>query len=377
MVFPGAFGGLMSRETHALRWLVISALISACNPTLPPASAFLAGDGDASVDASDADASDLDAGLDGSVVVVPDGGTDGGVIVQIDAGTDGGIIVIVPDAGPVDAGPKPVGGGCSSNADCVDGNCYTQAPGGYCTQTCGNGGTCPTGSTCSLTLGGYCVQSCSATTDCRDGYSCQFGTCQAAYCRSDFQCSGGQVCDLNQGVCVFHLSCQTNVDCKAGQSCQGGTCNGTTAAACTSNSQCPSGETCGRTGVCSGGTAASPAAGQIGATCNGFGGGRCTQGPQPQCFGQNENFSGGYCTSSCQSDSQCGTSALCATLHDGNGQQVPLCLRSCGTNADCRPQYNCVSYSGKSFCLNQCVSNADCPNPLTQTCNVTTGLCSP
>jgi hypothetical protein len=65
------------------------------------------------------------------------------------------------------------------------------------------------------------------------------------------------------------------------------------------------------------------------------------------------------------------------TLFDTNGQQVPLCLESCRNNAGCRPGYNCVVYQNQSFCLNQCQSNADCPDPETQVCDTTTGLCSP
>jgi hypothetical protein len=29
------------------------------------------------------------------------------------------------------------------------------------------------------------------------------------------------------------------------------------------------------------------------------------------------------------------------------------------------------------FCLNACQNNTDCPDPTTQVCNPTTGLCSP
>lgn len=352
-------------------WIVAAVLLAGCNPTLPPAAAFLPHDADASF----SDGGETDAGPDDGGVVGADGGTDGGIVVEE---KDGGLLP--PDGGHAthDAGvPQAIGGGCASDADCVGGGCYADAPGGYCTQSCANGAPCPTGSACSVQLGNYCVQTCTMTADCRDGYSCQGGACLAAYCQADFQCTGGKVCDPNLRVCVTHLSCDTNVDCPAGQSCQNGACDGTTASGCTSNSDCPAGESCGRNGVCSGGTSMGPSAGQIGATCTGFGGGRCTQGPQPQCLGQNQNFSGGYCTSSCQATSDCGQNNVCAKLSDERGNFVPLCLQSCTSNAGCRPQYNCVAFQGQSFCLNQCKSNADCPLPLSQTCNVTTGLCSP
>jgi Cys-rich repeat protein len=360
-------------------------VLAACNLSLPPESALRAND--AGLDGGDAELADggaSDASTDA-------GETDGGRVATIDAGPvepDAGIIVVSTDAGePRDAGVVvidagvglPVGGGCSSNADCAGGTCDTQAPGGYCTQTCGNGGACPSGSTCAFLLGNYCVQSCGFSADCRSGYSCQGGTCLASYCQSSFQCAQGQTCDMTQGVCVN--VCRTNMDCQQGQACQNGTCVAAMASGCSANSDCPTGETCTNHGVCSGGSSRGPAAGQIGASCsgNGFGGGgaSCQQGPQPECLGANRNFSGGYCSSSCQQGADCGSGNVCAHLLDQNGNAQPLCLESCSADSDCRPQYNCVTYGGQSFCLNQCQSNADCPDPTTQTCNTVTGLCSP
>ncbi len=246
--------------TARTRWTIPAlltsvALAAGCDPLLPPEADLLDGGSDGGALLLDGGVPDGSVASDSGIVLEPDGGIysytppDSGVVIsgedagvtEADAGTpesDGGPERVdaggrVPDAGhevdaglpevdaglpevdaglpEVDAGqPAPVGSGCGANADCASGNCYTQSPGGYCTQTCGQG--CPSGSACDYGLGGYCVQSCTANSDCRDGYSCQFqlggNICLEAMCQFNFQCGQGTTCSSDSN-CPSYETCDT------------------------------------------------------------------------------------------------------------------------------------------------------------------------
>lgn len=97
-------------------------------------------------------------------------------------------LVIVPDMSRV---RRPIGGACSTAADCVEGlDCLLnlndkalEFPGGYCSKLCelNTQNPCGTGASCvpfytpegSQTAVNYCARNCLILTDCRDNkYSC-------------------------------------------------------------------------------------------------------------------------------------------------------------------------------------------------------------
>ncbi len=55
-----------------------------------------------------------------------------------------------------------------------------------------------------------------------------------------------------------------------------------------------------------------------------------------------QGFPAGYCTSSCTSDAQCGSTGVCLIDENGSG----LCLAACGSDANCREDYTCQNVSG-------------------------------
>jgi hypothetical protein len=228
---------------RAAQVILATLFVAGCDPLLPPQASLLGSDAgadagtDAAVDDSDAgppsietEAADAGFAPDGSAPFdAGDTASDDAGNGELDAGTswpDAGVAldagltepdagVPEPDAGveAVDAGPLPIGGGCGDASDCSTGMCYTNAPGGYCTQACGGG--CPSGSTCDYGLGGYCVQGCQSNSDCRDGYTCQYQlggrACLVAYCFASWQCPGNLVCNTSVGACFS--PCHTPSDC--------------------------------------------------------------------------------------------------------------------------------------------------------------------
>lgn len=59
-----------------------------------------------------------------------------------------------------------------------------------------------------------------------------------------------------------------------------------------------------------------------------------------------QGFPAGYCTSSCTSDAQCGSTGVC--LIDDTGG---LCLASCDSDANCREGYTCQNVNGVQACF--------------------------
>ncbi len=59
-----------------------------------------------------------------------------------------------------------------------------------------------------------------------------------------------------------------------------------------------------------------------------------------------QGFPAGYCTSSCTSDAQCGSTGVC--LIDDTGG---LCLASCDSDANCREGYTCQDVNGAQACF--------------------------
>lgn len=212
---------------------------------------------------------------------------------------------------------------------------------------------------------------------------------QCGACLTSTDCSVGLTCD-DHLVCVgcasgltrcgpacFNLATD-HANCgSCGHACAGNAIclEGTCTAGCSSDASCPPLESCNvSTGVCSGGSAVGPAAGNIGAACTGS---DCSTGANPFCIDEaSGHFRGGYCSAFCSTATDCGAGSVCTTLRDLSGNPQSLCVQSCTQNDECRPGYNCVNWEGQSFCLNQCQTSNDCPSIQTQTCNPFTGLCA-
>ncbi|AKQ69062.1 Extracellular serine protease [Myxococcus hansupus] len=115
---------------------------------------------------------------------------------------------------PIDDDPAlVVGSTCRSNADCPDGVCVTDYPGGYCTMDCTRS-ACPAGSRCYIVDASTGLKACLATCsrqvgtgqgDCRTDYVCYSdgtgsGACQPNCWTTDLECGGSQQC-LPSGFC--------------------------------------------------------------------------------------------------------------------------------------------------------------------------------
>jgi hypothetical protein len=92
-------------------------------------------------------------------------------------------------------------------------------------------------------------------------------------------------------------------------------------------------------------------AGSIGSPCTSDG--DCNEGTNPVCFTQTllddpdrGPTSGGYCSSSCTSFHDCGSTGSCVSFLGGGS----FCVAHCGGPGECRPGYACFAVSGGS-CL--------------------------
>jgi hypothetical protein len=229
-----------------------------------------------------------------------------------------------PDAGAPD-GPAAgaIGAACRQAPDCLDGLCLSSEslPGGYCSKTCGagvlvQGDGCPAGAACTAVneASAVCMALCGGIRGpCRDGYVCapsgRDSVCQAR-CVNDRSCRPGFGCNKLTGVCEVGLREP-----------------GPIGAPCLQDSQCLS-------GTCMTETATNGA------------------------------WSGGYCVRACsatEEDQPCpGNDGVCAVAPQSDGSRYHLCLGSCTTSVDCRPEYFCSAHAGTStadalgVCLPRC-----------------------
>jgi len=115
---------------------------------------------------------------------------------------------------PIDDDPAlVVGSACGSDADCPDGVCVTEYPGGYCSMDCTRS-ACPAGSRCYIVDSSTGAKACLATCarevgtgqgDCRPDYVCYSdgtgsGACQPNCWTSGLTCGQGRTC-LPTGFC--------------------------------------------------------------------------------------------------------------------------------------------------------------------------------
>jgi hypothetical protein len=104
----------------------------------------------------------------------------------------------------------------------------------------------------------------------------------------------------------------------------------------------------------------------------------CVAPTQPSCW-TGSYFTGGYCTSACATDADCGPEGVCVRdlFLGSTGFPVAQCLQGCSAASPCRSGHVCDTTGGAGRCL-----PSDCrvvPSVCTtsQTCNQNTGGCTP
>jgi len=85
-----------------------------------------------------------------------------------------------------------------------------------------------------------------------------------------------------------------------------------------------------------------PTGGTIGAACTT--GSQCLEGLAPECFASTfgavstgTSLPGGYCSSTCRSNADCGASGSCVAIVSGG----TACVENCGAPSECRTGYAC------------------------------------
>ncbi|RMG16552.1 MAG: hypothetical protein D6729_10550 [Deltaproteobacteria bacterium] len=132
---------------------------------------------------------------------------------------------------------------------------------------------------------------------------------------------------------------------------------------CAAASDCPPFYTC-SAGVCEPGSVAGE---NIGGAC------RSAEacGALGYCRGEAESgWAGGYCTSPCTQDADCGAGAHCGSTvtyqnPDGTTTQLGWCLKSCA-GGGCRPGYACWDWDGQG--RTECAPRADGPGAVGSAC---------
>lgn len=278
-------------------------------------------------------------------------------------------------------------GNCPAPADCADGDaCTTDAFVGSaaaCTAMCtynaitrciDGDGCCAPGcnaandsdcvAVCGNTIvepGETCDGNCPTAGSCDDNDACTTDTFSGSAFNCTADCTNDAVtqCVDNDGCCAPGCTFDIDNDCMCiPQTCGdiGATC-GTPDDGCGTPldcSTCVAGETC-VSNVCEDNL-------DVGATCTAD---ADCNGGAGLCITEAElGWTGGYCTSGCVTDADCGPANHCGP--DG------LCLQNCTDNTDCRPDYECYDPdddtvlecspvgSGTGAIGDPCSSFADC-----------------
>ncbi len=250
------------------------------------------------------------------------------------------------DAGEVCDGNCPTA--CNDNNACTKdtltgaaATCSAQCSSSNITSCQGGDGCCPVG--CTAAVDSDCT--CNPTTSCAaQGLTCGsiFNGCANVSCGN---CGNGETCQNN--VCTLSLSVGT--PCTSDANCTGSQCltaaetgwgGGYCTLTCTQDSQCGSGNHCGykdpennNQGVCLKNCTTDASCGRTGYGCSdrdGQGVKECTPsgsgstigspcttiqqcpgGNNAACFRQNSAWYQGYCTRTCQNNTDCGAGAHC------------------------------------------------------------------
>ena len=268
----------------------------------------------------------------------------------------------------------PVGGACGVTQDCqttanLTAFCLDEAqygfPGGYCTQfSCANDTDCPNNTHCFVDSG-ICMRSCVSDADCpRADYACgdigdgkrtcvpdnrnPSGGAPGASCAANDECQGTIA---GAGICYdsalsnwpddycLATACSVDADCPGMSHCEEGVCFPD----CASNADCRAGYQC-RDLFGHGRNTCAPATGGLnGAPCASDD--ACIAGlGVASCATEAQGWRQGYCSASCNVDSDCHQGAIC---------EQNSCVRACATSADCRtPDYACLDFfgSGREIC---------------------------
>lgn len=311
---------------------------------------------------------------DGEAAIAGTGGTSGAGGATGGAGGGGGMggaMSFTPL--PADTAGKP----CTSDPECDRGTCATMvggldgmpaaAPGGYCLAPCAASADCGGGGTCVPDAeGGTCYESCTMDTDCRAGYLCgpRTSTCRPAP-------PTDQLTDNTAG-----LACAADAECGDGTCLTmrlngdpfpGGYCSG----ACLEDAHCGAGGVCvnfgtGVTGRCYDTCTADPDCTRDGYRCrqltdtalgclptpdplpDNITGAACATDAEcggvmgacalmlPASGGGEIAAPGGYCTTTCEIDADCGAGGVCVTTRGG-----VRCMKPCANETECREGYVC------------------------------------
>lgn len=274
----------------------------------------------------------------------------------------------------LDCGVCATGAPCAADADCASMECIIEADsgwlGGYCTAECREDTDCAPGAHCAYTLStfariGVCLTTCALDADCRGPeYTCQNADMDGARecapsasgiggvgdrCATHSECAGGDMgrCFLEgrfwrEGYCT--LECLVDTDCGAGAHCGaipigGGT--GTCYLDCTTDADCRAdGYACSNYDEDPGGVLecgpAGTGTGIAGDPCVGLW--ECTGGTDAGCYSPDQDFLGGYCTSTCMADADCGAGNHCTRALDDGGlrEAEGVCTPTCAVDTDCR-----------------------------------------
>ena len=311
---------------------------------------------------------------------------------------------------------QPVGGPCTTGADCASGLCWDELnkglPSGYCVDKCTEERDCWDPANICVSAGGnrLCAKKCTpgVSGECRDAYACVDlgegdGACWAK-CTTDSQCSVAGRCNLDSGFCSCPLGQHVEAgacvydDCKylgcanLNRNCDPvGGCSGSCAVCtdCVPGTQESSGDYCRRIGTVWGGPC------EVDADCPGSG----TPGEDTYC---DNSGTGGFCMQFDGPD-HVGDGQPCTGDPNSVGVSmayvfwiVPVCLQGCEIDADCRAGYTCstdidhnntvlacspITECGTDGCNDdgslRCASDGKCwvdscaPNPCTSTANST------
>jgi hypothetical protein len=275
---------------------------------------------------------------------------------------------------------QPVGGPCTTGADCASGICWDELnmglPGGYCVDGCREEGGCwDPANICVGYLGNsFCAKKCSpgGSGGCRDAYECYDlgkgnGACWPK-CTADSQCSVAGHCDLDSGFCTCplgqHLEAGTCVydDCEylgcanLNRNCDPvGGCSG----ACAVCTDCVSGTELSSSGRCVRIGAAWGVPCEIDADCPGSG----TPGEDTYC---DKSGTGGFCMQ-VEGPDYVGDGQPCTGDPNSVGVSmayaywiIPICLQSCTTDVDCRAGYACSTDMDHNHSVLACSPIKDC-----------------
>ena len=277
---------------------------------------------------------------------------------------------------------QPVGGPCTTGADCASGLCWDELnkglPSGYCVDKCTEERDCwDPANICVSYLGdSFCAKKCTpgVSGECRDAYACVDlgegdGACWAK-CTTDSQCSVAGRCDLDSGFCSCPLG--QHVDSDAGacvyddckyldcanlnRNCDpAGGCSGACAVCtdCVPGTQESSGDYCRRIGTVWGGPC------EVDADCPGSG----TPGEDTYC---NKSGTGGFCMQRGGPD-HVGDGQPCTGDPNSVGVStayvfwiIPVCLQGCETDADCRAGYACSTDMDNNNAVLACSPIKEC-----------------